>query len=69
MIVAEYKTKFTPLSRFAFGLISIEEQKAFHFQEGLSPFLKDKLSLHKLEAYSEVVQSALIAERSAKELQ
>ena len=29
----------------------------------------DKVSLHKLETYSEVVESALIDERSAKELQ
>ena len=69
MIVAEYETKFTQLSRFSFDLISTEERKALHFQDGLSPFLKDKLSFHKLETYSEVVESALITERSAKELQ
>ena len=61
MTVAKYKTKFTQLSRFASNLISTKERKAFYFQEGLSPFSKDKLSLHKLEAYSEVVESALIA--------
>ena len=52
MIAAEYETKFTQLSRFAFDLISTEERKAFHFQDGLSPFLKDKLPFHKLETYS-----------------
>ena len=57
------------MSRFAFDLISTEERKAFRFQDGLSPFLKDKLSLHNLETYSEVVESALLAERSAKEVQ
>ena len=60
MTVAEYETKFTPLSHFSFDLISTEERKAFHFQEGLSPFLKDKLCLHKLETYSEVVESAFL---------
>ena len=69
MTVAEYETKFIQLSRFSSDLISIEEHKAFHFQDGLSPFLKDKLSLHKLETYSEVVASVLLVERSAKELQ
>ena len=51
MTVAEYETKFTQLSRFAYDLISTKERKTFRFQEGLSPFLKDKLSLHKLETY------------------
>ena len=51
MKVAEYETKFTQLSRFAYDLISTKERKTFRFQEGLSPFLKDKLSLHKLETY------------------
>ena len=69
MKIAEYGTKFTKLSRFAFELISSEESKAFHFQEDLSLFLKDKLFLHKFETYSEVVESYLLAERSARELQ
>ena len=69
MTVAEYETKFPQLSRFSFDLISTEKCKAFRFQEGLSPFLKDKLSLHKLETYSEVVESAFLIEIRAKELQ
>ena len=56
MKIAESETKFTQLSCFAYDLISIEERKAFCFQEGLSPFLKDKLSLYKLETNSEVVE-------------
>ena len=52
MTVAEYETKFTQLSCFTFNLISTEEHKAFRFRDSLSPFLKDKLSLHKLETYS-----------------
>ena len=62
-------TKSIQLFHFASELISTEEQKAFHFQEGLRPFFQDKLFLHKLETYSEAVESALLAERSAKELQ
>ena len=68
MTVAEYETKFTQLSRFSSDLIPTEEQKAFCFQEGLGPFLKDKIFLHKLETYSEVVESTLLEKRSAKEL-
>ena len=52
MTVAQYETKFTKLYLFASDLISTREHKAFRFQEGLSPFFKDKLSHHKLEAYS-----------------
>ena len=66
MTVTEYETKFTKLSRFSFDLISTKEFKAFHFQDSLSPFFKDKLSLHKLETYSKVVESALLVERRAK---
>ena len=69
MIVVEYETKFTQLSHFSSDLISTEEHKDFRFQDGLSPFFKDRLSLHKLETYSEVVESALLVERSAKKLQ
>ena len=68
-IFAKYETKFTQLSHFASDLISIEKRKAFRFQEGLSLFFKDKLSFHKLETYSEVVESTLLVERSAKEFQ
>ena len=60
MTVAEYEIKFTQLSHFSSELISSEECKAFRFQEGLGPFFKDKLSLHRFETYSEVVESALL---------
>ena len=49
MIIAEHEIKFTQLFHFSSNLISIKERKTFHFQEGLSPFLKDKLSLLTLE--------------------
>ena len=55
MTVTKYDTKFTHLSYFTSSLISIEKRKAFPFHEGLSPFFKDRLSLHKLETYSKVV--------------
>ena len=49
MIVVGYEIKVTHLSRLSLDPISTEERKAFHFQEGLSQFFKDKLLLHKLE--------------------
>ena len=66
--MVEYEAMFTQLSCFAPNLIANEEHKAFHFQDGLNPFLKDRLSLLELETYSEVVDSALLAKRSSKKL-
>ena len=43
MTVTDYGTKFASLFHFSSDLISTEERKAFNFQEGLSPFFKDKL--------------------------
>lgn len=45
MLVVKYVAKFTQLSYFDPSLISIEWHRAFDFQDGLNPFLKDKLSL------------------------
>ena len=67
MLVVKYQDKFTQLSYFAPNLIPIEWCKAFRFQDGLNPFMKDKLFLHKLETYLEVV--TLLAKRNNKELQ
>ena len=38
------------------------------FQDGLKPYLKNKISILKLGVYSEVVDRALIAERDYEEL-
>ena len=56
------------MSRFAPQLISIEEEKVFKFQDGLKPYLKNKISILKLGVYLEVVDRALIAEKDNKEL-
>ena len=64
--MAQYKAKFTELSRFAPQLIAIEEEKALKFQDGLKPYLKNKISIMKLGVYLEVVDRALIAEKVMK---
>ena len=68
LIVAQYEAKFTELSRFAPQLIATEEEKALKFQDGLKPYLKNKISILKLGVYLEVVDRALIAEKDNKEL-
>ncbi|RVW22920.1 hypothetical protein CK203_101592 [Vitis vinifera] len=49
-------------------LIATEEEKALKFQDGLKPYLKNKISILKLGVYSEVVDRALIAEKDNEEL-
>ena len=68
MTVAQYEAKFTKLSYFAPQLIVIEEENALKFQDGLKPYLKNKISILKLSVYSEVVDKGLIAEKDNKEL-
>ena len=69
MTVAQYETKFTELSCFVLQLIAIEEEKTLKFQDGLKPYLKNKIFILKLNVYSEVVDRALIAEKDNKEPQ
>ena len=68
LTVAQYEAKFTELSRFAPPLIAKEEEKALKFQDGLKPYLKNKISILKLGVYSKAVDRALIAEKDNEEL-
>ena len=68
MMVAQYETKFIELSCFAPQLIAIEEEKALKCQDGLKPYLKNKISILKLSVYSEVMDIALIIENENVEL-
>ena len=43
LTVAQYEAKFTELSPFTPQLIAIEEKKALKFQDGLKPYLKNKI--------------------------
>ena len=68
MTVVQYEAKFTDLSCFAPQLIAIVKEKALKFQDGLKPYLKNKISILKLSVYSEVVDRALIEKKDNKEL-
>lgn len=67
MTVGEYQAKFEGLSRFAPHLIPDDATKAKRFEQGLRPAIKDKISILKLTRYADVVDRALIAERSTPE--
>ncbi|RVW84862.1 Transposon Tf2-12 polyprotein [Vitis vinifera] len=64
---AFYK-KYFPDSVRRQKLIANEEEKSLKFQDGLKPYLKNKISILKLGVYSEVVDRALIAEKDNEEL-
>ncbi|RVW97780.1 Transposon Ty3-I Gag-Pol polyprotein [Vitis vinifera] len=64
---AFYK-KYFPDSVRRQKLIATEEEKALKFQDGLKPYLKNKISILKLGVYLEVVDRALIAEKDNEEL-
>ena len=66
--MAQYEAKFTELSRFSPQLIATEEEKTLKFQDGLKPYLKNKISILKLSVYSKVVDKALIAEKDNEEI-
>ena len=68
LTVAQYEAKFTELSRFSPQLIATEEEKALKFQDGLKPYLKNKIAILKLGVYLEVVDRALITEKDNEEL-
>ena len=68
MTVAWYEARFTKLSCFTPQLIVVEENKALKFQDGMKPYLKNKISILKWSVYLKVVDRALIAEKDAKEL-
>ena len=68
MTVAQYEAKFTELSRFAPQLIATEKEKTLKFQDGLKPYMKNKISILKLGIYSEIMNRALIAENDNEEL-
>ncbi|TXG51790.1 hypothetical protein EZV62_024314 [Acer yangbiense] len=65
--VAEYEEQFTSLSRFATQLILDDESKGRRFLDGLHPDIRSKVEVLKLTRYADIVDRALIAERSLEE--
>ena len=66
--LVQYEAKFTELSRFSPQLIATEEENALKFQDGLKPYLKNKISILKLGIYSKIMDKALIAEKCNEKL-
>ena len=56
------------LSRFSPQLLATEEEKTLKFQDGLKPYLKNKISILKLGVYLKVVDRALVAKKDNEDL-
>ena len=66
--MTQYEVKFMELSRFAPQLLATEEEKTLKFQDGLKPYLKNKISILKLGVYLKVVDRALVAKKDNEDL-
>ena len=62
-----YEIKFTELVRYAPYMVDTKEKKARKFEEGLKGNIKNRLELLQLPTYAEVVNRALLTERSIEE--
>lgn len=67
MTVSEYRAKFEELSQFAPHMLPNDATRARCFEEGLRSAIKDKIAILKLTRYADVVERALIAEKSVPE--
>ena len=66
--MTQYEVKFMELSRFSPQLLATEEEKTLKFQDGLKPYLKNKISIIKLGVYLKVVDRALVAKKDNEDL-
>ena len=66
--MTQYEVKFMELSRFSPQLLATEEEKTLKFQDGLKPYLKNKISILKLGVYLKVVDRALVAKKDNEDL-
>lgn len=58
--MAEYEAKFTELSRFVPEYVNTYEKRAKRFQQGLKPWIHNKVAIFELATYARVVQKAMI---------
>lgn len=62
MRVAEYETKFTELSRFVPYYVDTEEKRARKFEQGLKPWIYNKVAVLEISNYAQLVHKAAIVE-------
>lgn len=62
MAMAQYEAKFNELACFAPHIVVDDTKKAFKFEQGLKPNIRSRLSTLLIQAYSSIVERALIVE-------
>ncbi|XP_017227835.1 uncharacterized protein LOC108203426 [Daucus carota subsp. sativus] len=62
MTVAEYENKFSELSRFVPHLVDREENRSWRFQQGLKPWIRNRVAILEITSYATMVQKATIVE-------
>ncbi|KAK2969471.1 hypothetical protein RJ640_022185 [Escallonia rubra] len=62
-------TKFTSLARHASYLVEGEDRRAKKFQDGLKPEIQEKTSILNIDDYYEMVERALLTEKSDGDIQ
>ncbi|XP_074342767.1 uncharacterized protein LOC141680439 [Apium graveolens] len=66
MSVAEYEAKFTELSRFVPYHVNTDEKKAKRFQQGLKPYIQNRIAVFEITNYTTLVQKAAIVESGSE---
>jgi hypothetical protein len=67
MTVEQYFAKFMELARFAANLISDKELKAERFENGLNPWIKERVICLKIKEYARLVEMASLAKKGIRE--
>ena len=63
LIVELYAAKFMELARFAINLVPNDESMAERFQEGLLPWIRDKVACLEIKDFTKLVSVASITEK------
>ncbi|WOG92166.1 hypothetical protein DCAR_0311426 [Daucus carota subsp. sativus] len=66
MSVAEYEAKFTELSRFVPYQVDTDEKKARRFQQGLKPWIQNRVAVLEITSYATLVHKACIVESGSE---
>lgn len=66
--VAEYEAKFTELSRFVPEFVNTEEKKSRRFQQGLKPWIQNRVAIFECTDYATLVQKATIVETGVDQM-
>lgn len=64
----QYAAKFNELARFAPHQVDIEERKTRRFEQGLKPWISNKLSVLQLETFAQILEKSIIFEGGSEAL-